>query len=762
MRKIDVLMVATLALATACQGAPIMVAEAPVAPPPATMALDVAPVEQALIDSRTVDWSSRTFASPRLLEAQQRLAAKQSGYRVAAAAWPSAAVWTRTGLSQISNAVAYAFNDPVWATGPNPMPGDRLMVMSNTAKGSGNNFFVLNPVTGATLNGAGWNAMASGVIPGGSRVDQSALTLSTKGTQAMFVTTNGYFGAISTANGAQTAAFQLGTNQQTVRSAPFVNNSAAPGLDDHLQVWCATTNAATTVGQLHRLDYNKAAGTPWTYSGALQVRGPAADGSAGTITAAGFKASPVAWMGKVYIGDVLGRLWEYDITSGAARYWDMSPFAGLGSDMILAPVAIDIGAGGAVTHVFVACGARVFWIDPVTEAMTPSQNLLVDTATNTPGPKLQGSLNGYTFTGTNLAAIQAADSISCGPYGSGFDNDNDNFGNEIVGSFHINPGDNRPVTGYVRFNIPANYFSGRMPVSATLTMTIDNYTVPDTSDAGSIYRASTFLSSNTLTRDTTTQWTSNNMNANNQPRLLVPNPFSQRNGPARPDGTPYDWNVAGAVPRDNTSYSFAMRGSNKVYYGTAGAPNAAPGYYGAFYGTNATQRARRPRLTVRVANTGLRGPVLGQPVLLALSPNPKLYVANSNTLFELDYTDPGRFGNAAETYFSLTTSGRGGGGNAGVIDGGLKHYQNAATAALGSDGANYYAYVCDENGLGVPHLNKYRLPLNRAANADSLTHVFNLPSGSLGTTPYVTWDYFNGSLYFASQGVGSTVYRLKQ
>jgi hypothetical protein len=741
---------------TACQGAPVLVG-APV--PVAAMAIDMAAFESALAGSQSLDWSANTFASPRLLESRQARAEKVAGYKVSYTP-ASGPVWTRPHVgARVSNALAYAFSDPVWNTGPAPMAGDRLMYMTNAARGS-TNFYVVNPATGAALNGGGWDVLATVGAPAGSRVDDSAITLSTQATQAMFVTTGGYFGVVETGAGAKRAGFALGAGRTTVRSAPFINNSAAPGIDNSLQVWVASTDATDATGRLHRFDYAAGTATPWTAAPALTVSGSAADGTGGVRTARGFRCSPVAWLGKVYIGDVAGLFWEVDIATGAARYWDLSPFSGVATNQILAPAAFDLsGAGDAVTKIFVSCGARVFWIDPTSNVAVPSQNLLVDTATTTPGPDLQGSLDGYTYTGSTVPDVLAADSISVG---STFNVGNPTiYGGEITGSDGLNsPTDGQPVSGYVRFNVPANAFTGRTPIAATLSLATDPYTVPDASDAGSIYRASNFLK-NAGGQDTTTQWTGNNLKFNNQPRLLVPRPFSQRNGPAA-QYQRMNWNVNGAVPRDGDAYTFVLRGSGKRYNGPQGAALTSPGYYGADQ-NNIGGRMLKPYLRVTCSNYGIKGAIANQPILLALGQDPRLYVVNSNALFELNYQDTGTFANAADTRFSLTASGRGGAGNMGVIEIGNKFAQNEVTTSLGMTGGSFYAYVSSENGAGAPRVNKFSVPFARTANADDLRTVFSLPLGSGRTTTYVTWDYFGGSLYFADQGTGtSTVHRLAQ
>ena len=100
---------------------------------------------------------------------------------------------------------------------------------------------------------------------------------------------------------------------------------------------------------------------------------------------------------------------------------------------------------------------------------------------------------------------------------------------------------------------------------------------------------------------------------------------------------------------------------------------------------------------------------------------------------------------------------------------GGKFVQNVVTTSLAMTGSQFYLYVADDNGLGVPHLNKFKMPLSDAANADDLVQVFNMPAGSLRSSPYLTWDFLGGSLYFADQGglapsilPKSTLYRLPQ
>ncbi|MFP5503452.1 MAG: hypothetical protein ACLGIN_13265, partial [Candidatus Sericytochromatia bacterium] len=351
-----------LALAVVSCQSPLMPTGPAGAP---SMAIDMQAFEQAVGASPVIDWSSHTFASEAILEARQAASARLAGYKVSYTGF-SAPVWTKThaGL-QVSNSPAFAFAN-VYAAGPGPNPGDRVMYMTNGPRGT-RQFFIVDASTGSALNGMGWDALTTVGAPGGSKVDGSAITLSAAGTQALFVTTGAYFGAIKVsahdATGERMAGVSLGAGRRVVNGAPFIDNSANPGIDSRMSVWVSTTDGTDSVGQLHHLTYDS--GT-WSAPRAITVRGPAADGTAGNVTASGFKASPVVWRGKVYIGDVDGRFWEYDIASDSARYWDLSPFSGVAEDQIVAPAAFDIGGNLAVTKVFVSCGLRVFWIDPAT------------------------------------------------------------------------------------------------------------------------------------------------------------------------------------------------------------------------------------------------------------------------------------------------------------------------------------------------------------------------------------------------------------
>lgn len=752
-RTTATLLVLTLA---ACQGpvqAPATQPETPAVTTAAgaTMTMD-ASFESSIANAQVQDWSSNTFNSEAILAGREQRAQSMAGYKVNYTSF-SAPTWTKgfTG-AKVTNAVAYAFKN-VYATGPLPAGGDRLMVMTNAARGT-SNFFVVDPTDGTTLNGTGWDVLTTVGAPAGSKVDNSAISLSALGTQALFVTTGGYFGAIRTSDGAKGAGVSLGAGRQTSGSAPYIDNSAAPGIDGRMSVWVATTDALNAVGQLHHLTYESSATPAWSAPSTFTISGPSADGTGGTLTAAGFKASPIAWRGKVYVGDVAGRFWEYTIATNTARYWDLSPFSGVAVDQILAPVAFDIGNNLNVNKLFVACGIRVFWVDPVSNVVVPSQNLVLDTATSTPGPRLQDALDTYTYSGTAVPANTAVETISVA---SDRNVSNPSINNwEVTGSDGYNtPTDGRPVSGYIRFNIGAGAFGGRLPIAATLTMTVDNYCIPNASDAGSIYRASNYLRNPGTGFDTGALWTRGNLNWSNQPRLLVPLPFSRRNGPAA-QFAKITWNVSGAVPRDGDNYTFVMRGTGKQYAGAACAALTSPGYYGC-----TATAARRPTLNVTCSPYGVGGAIKAQPILLSSGANPKLYVANSNALFELNYRDTGTFADAAETYFSLTAAGRGGAGNVGVTAA-SKFLQNPVTTALGRTGSQYYIYACDDNAAQRPHVNKFRIPLNRAANADDLTQVYDLPVGGGRTTHYMTWDYFGGSLYFADQAGTSTLYRLRQ
>jgi hypothetical protein len=244
--------------------------------------------------------------------------------------------------------------------------------------------------------------------------------------------------------------------------------------------------------------------------------------------------------------------------------------------------------------------------------------------------------------------------------------------------------------------------------------------------------------------------------------MHVPLPFTSRKRPAR-EGDRITWNVNGAVPRDGDNYTFVMRGASKYYLGPQCDRVTSPGFYGyTMYSTARNNKYDyRPYLRVTCSPFAVAGAIRAQPILLSVGANPRVYVANSNALFELNYKDSGTFANAAETYFSLTASGRGGTGLLGVVGGG-KFLQNSVTTAMGRTGSQYYVYACDDNAASKPHINKFKVPFNRANGADDLTNVFDLPSNSSRSTHFITWDYFGGSLYFADQGGNSTLYRLRQ
>ena len=215
---------------------------------------------QALAAKLDADWTQHTIVSRYLSQTYAARASQRKAYHLNA--FPTAQ-WTKgfnvASQGRLTNTPAFSPTDPAYSMALGP--ADRLLTMTNRAKG-GNNFFVQNPSTGAITNngGAGWDALTIVGAPNGSQVDGSSLTVSNAGTFGMFVTTGAYFGCINTRTGAKVAGIQLGTNQSCVNSAPWVDYSANGDTEGRLSIWCATTNASGSAGQLYHISGN----TTWT------------------------------------------------------------------------------------------------------------------------------------------------------------------------------------------------------------------------------------------------------------------------------------------------------------------------------------------------------------------------------------------------------------------------------------------------------------------------------------------------------------------
>lgn len=368
--------------------------------PPAISAgrLDPSTLLQDLSQKTSISWEDGVLSSVTLQDARRARA-----YHTTAIGSGTLA-WAKGMGAATSSAPAYMLAN-VYATGPNPSATDRLFAVTDT--GTLEEF---DPTSGTLL------ASKSGL----GSFSKSALMISADNTRVYLLTTTGNLVIVDV------KTLNVLYNQKISQSgfsaeAPFVDYGATTvgsggvfGANENLYL-------LSNDGSLYRVNvHGSSVLSIYAYpaSNGTDVANPQSSWTTThaipygvSVTAGDF---PIVWDSKAYFGTTSGTFYKVDMTNASApavTSWNLAPYtSSTGSGVaITAPSAIDLSSSTwDVNAIFVPCGDRVDWIDPVANTVTASPSLTLD---HIPNP-VAGPLSGYTPSATSVKSYTASDWVS--------------------------------------------------------------------------------------------------------------------------------------------------------------------------------------------------------------------------------------------------------------------------------------------------------------------------------------------------------------
>jgi streptogramin lyase len=374
-----------------CQSpAPLNVAAGAVPAP--SLTLDAGSIVEALANKPSLNWQDAAMTYPPLLERK-----RNRGYRVQAPA-PGAIAGSFSLPSVASSAPAFAKAD-VWRTGPAPHANDYLFVVTD-----GGTLYKLNPTTMATIaSRSGLRAYA-----------RSAVLVSGDNKRIYLFSTNGFFTVLNASDLSTIYDQRISLNGFT-GTAAFIDYSVAqPPNTEFGSV--ETMYVVSTDGSLYKIRYGGGVLVDaYPASNGTDKNNPMPTWASNTPIPYGAAVSvtsfPVAWRGKVFFGTSTGMCYGVNLNGApTVQAWNLganSSATGTAKS-ITAPPALDFDNNFDINAVFVSCGDRLNWINPITGTVVASPSLTLD---RDPGPD-SGALSGYTAATSTLKRYALNDWIS--------------------------------------------------------------------------------------------------------------------------------------------------------------------------------------------------------------------------------------------------------------------------------------------------------------------------------------------------------------
>lgn len=737
-------------LAAGCHGA--MPGATPIGASMTLGAVSAAQVVDALLGKGGASWQDATMTYPPLLA---RRAAK--GYRLQATA--TGATWTVSLPAVSTSAMAYRRQSMDSYEGPNPRGGESVYVLTESAAETPQ-VFRLAATDGATLNGAGWDALAGLSAPG--TFQRTAVLLSGDGRRLYMLTSGGYFLCLDADTGERLFAKKL-SNSGFSGTAPFIDYSNGGGWPQSYVGADEFLYAVSKDGSVFRVRVQN-------HSGYTVAAWPAAGGSdaslwAGRPTipygqATGVNAFPVAWQSRLYVGTTDGRCVRVDLTSDTPKLttWRPDLLTSAGYRGITAPVAIDFDGNFAVSHIFVACGDRLVWIDP---AKTPLEEAAVASPplVLTQTSPVQGPLSAHPYAAPlvkgpydciDFASIASKANPAPSRWGNGAGIDGRLYGADG----YTTPTDGNGSRGYMQFELPVGDFAGYSPTGGRIDLSSAQNTASE--ETVQVWRASNYMAG------TSAFWSGFNFTTdidwNNRPNLLSGALGGYKGSVSSSDATTglprFGLKLNDALPVDRPNvegrswHPFAMVSVGKQRLGPPSAPESGESakWHRAVDGDNKTE----PKLFVTLdtaAKTPAASGVQTQPSLDSLGR--KVWVVASNALFELSYADANTFQAKSGVTYSLTAAGRSAGP---TVAGTPRRYVMPKGNVLFT-GARLLVADAD------PASNRFFLNTfdpTLAGASDSLLHHHEAAAGAAQIGEQMLFDYYAGSAYMTTRAKAVT------
>lgn len=607
-------------------------------PPTISPHFSVGELPATLARPNVRDWTADRFAGKRLQ--QVRL-----DYLRHLSTFTSSTGWSATGVSAASmggSSTDYIPNGPAEVYNGSAAPS------SIQSKG-----FFLTKSGNLIRVAAGSDPTQSAnrkVLALGETFTKTNITLSPSGSRAYCLSDDGTLFVVDTINMAIFSQTSLGGGLNCQGLSPVFDPATSNSDDSREDLYVPTSD-----GNVHRFMVSSAGpGTTPT----LTAKGTYAIASgSGSVKLA---ASPIAYAGKLYVGDESGTLTIYDVTTSS-----VSSAYSLGSVGIAASPAIDTDSSGNPTAVFVTVGSSCAWIDLPTTTVHFSRPLFLDDS----GMSLpaSGFLLAYRPTNLNYYYLSLQDNTTMN-VDSGYPNLN-SF-SAYKEQTDISPGDS-----YVSSNSPSGTASaaylrfsnadGDIPSTATI-QDVQLLMKPDASmrcPPPQVEAADPYLSG------TSTLWTYGTMTSTTRPSVgaVIGNYVGSLVGGSSHANATYSsgsysrWDISGYPSTPQSDYGLALvnnSGGNAAFaHSSVSASNSnssgihrSPAFQrGTVTGTNqyagaqaSTPAATGPLLEFLVSTSKRTYPSIQTPPIID-SARDAVYVCDTNAVYILDYSSSTNF-----------------------------------------------------------------------------------------------------------------------
>lgn len=720
-------------LTTSCQ-APLATGPA-VSPAAPHMVLNATAAVEAMATKPNSNWQDAGVTYEPLMA---RRAAGQ--YRVAAAGLATS-LWDVTLPARSSSAPAYRHKNLSYH-GPDPAQGEVVYVAAETTTGTPQ-IYRITASNAQILDQ--WDVLSGLTAPG--TFQETAVLLSGDNRRLYLLTSGGYFLMLDAETGERLFARKLSASG-FARTRPYIdyaNGGGWPNIGANEDVYAVSND-----GSLFRV--NVLNGTPtvasWPAAGGQDAAlwpGAAAIAYEG---AESVQAAPVVWRGQAFFGTMNGDFHRVDVQSGSPSLttWRPGALTSARHRAITAPPAIEFEGNMVVSHVFVACGDRLAWIDPklaAGDAVVVSPPLVLDNASKT-----HGRLSDFTYASTvtqgpydsiDYASISSQANPAPTRWGDGTGDDAYLYGAEG----YTSATDGNISHGYMQFIIPQDDFAGATPVKGRIDLS--SVKSPATKEVIDLSLASNFQKASDYPWSGLNYWP--DIDWHNRPDLLswpTRVDLGTISAADRDSGMPrYSLNFADPMPADQPNiqygseawWTYAMTSVGKKRGGT-GTNNATQ-----WYPVEPGDDNAEPKLfmTLTTTKTPIDRGLRSQPSINAWTR--RVAVMGSNAIFELPFDDKRNFQRKSDIRFNMTASGRGTDGAGGPVRAG--EYVLPKTNVLFT-GARLVVADYDPAGDRF-FLNQFKAGLDPASDVLEYQHDAGPGSGEIGEA--MLFDYASGSAY---------------
>ncbi|MDB5095604.1 MAG: hypothetical protein JWM80_25 [Cyanobacteria bacterium RYN_339] len=381
----------TALVLTACAAPPLQLRAPADASRGTTFSIDADAAVSALASKPNRLWQDSSMNAPRVRDALKARGAK--AYSLDAAG----VTWTNALGGPSSSAPAYAKVDYQNTTGPLPVAGDFVYVISDVGQ-----IQRIDPTT-----------QAKTTANLGVAFSKSAVMVSGDNRRVYLMSSNGTFFILDAVTLATIWSAKI-SNAGFVGMAPFIDYSNGGGfpLGSDERVMCLSTD-----GSLYMVNVKRGAGGVVTQTVAAWTSSNGVDQAAalpawttkvnipfGVAVVPG--STPVCWGGRAYWGTTTGTFYRVAVNPLAPlavptlTSWNLAQYTSAPAPNGMAcsaPPALDYDNALTVTAIFAPCGDRLCYIDVASGTVYPSPPLVADKVPGAPA-QYQGALSSFPYT----------------------------------------------------------------------------------------------------------------------------------------------------------------------------------------------------------------------------------------------------------------------------------------------------------------------------------------------------------------------------